>query len=87
MQVSSTGGDSSCSWVAVHALGHNLGRDAGDPSTPHTGECRVKGITPDFILEYFIVLYFNDTAGTPHKWELEFIGRTIQHNSAKVDIG
>ena len=30
MQVSSTGGDSSCSWVFVRALGHNLGRDAGD---------------------------------------------------------
>ena len=30
MQVSSTGGDSSCSWVAVRALGHNLSRDAGD---------------------------------------------------------
>ena len=27
MQVSSTGGDSSYSWVFVHALGHNLGQE------------------------------------------------------------
>ena len=64
-------------WVGIQEI----------PSTPHAGECRAKGNTPDFMLEYFIVPYFDDTAGTPHKWEVGFIGRTIQHNSTNDDIG
>ena len=57
------------------------------PSTPHTGEFRAKGNTPDFMLEHFILLYLDGTALTPHKWEVAFMGRIIQHNSIKDDIG
>ena len=39
------------------------------------------------MLEHFIVPYWNDTAETPHKWEVVFIGMDIQHNSTKDDIG
>ena len=39
------------------------------PSTPQAGEFRAKGNTPDFMLEHFIILYCDVTAGTPHRWE------------------
>ena len=38
------------------------------PSTPQAGGFRVKGNTPDFMLEHFIILYCDVTAGTPHRW-------------------
>ena len=57
------------------------------PSTPQVGEFRVKGNTPDFMLEHFIILYGDVTAGTPHRWGVTLIARTIQHNSTKDDIG
>ena len=57
------------------------------PSTPQAGEFRVKGNTPDFMLEHFIILYFDVTAGTPHRWGVTLMARTIQHNSTKDDIG
>ena len=57
------------------------------PSTPQAGEFRVKGNTPDFMLEHFIILYCDVTAGTPHRWGVTLMARTIQHNSTKDDIG
>ena len=54
------------------------------PSTPHAGAFRVKGNTPDFMLEHFIILYCDVTAGTPHRWGGEtLMARTIQHNWLK----
>ena len=57
------------------------------PSTPQAGEFRAKGNTPDFMLEHFIILYCDVTAGTPHRWGVTLIARAIQHNSTKDDIG
>ena len=53
------------------------------PFTPQAGEFRAKGNTPDFMLEHFIILYCNVTAGTPHRWGVTLIARTIQHNWLK----
>ena len=53
------------------------------PSTPHAGEFRAKGNTPDFMLEHFIILYCDVTAGTPHRWGVTLMARTIQHNWLK----
>ena len=46
------------------------------PSTSQAGEFRVKGNTPDFMLEHFIILYCDVTAGTPHRWggKLSWLG-------------
>ena len=57
------------------------------PSTPQSGEFRSKGNTPDLILEHFIILYCDVTAGTPHRWGVTLMARTVQHNSTKYDIG
>ena len=47
----------------------------------------MKGNTPDFMLEHFIILYCDVTAGTPHRWGVTLMARTIQHNSTADDIG
>ena len=52
-------------------------------STPQAGEFRAKGNTPDFMLEHFIILYCDVTAGTPHRWGVTLMARTIQHNWLK----
>ena len=39
------------------------------PSTPQAGEIRVKGNTPEFMPEHFIILDCAVTAGTPQRWE------------------
>ena len=57
------------------------------PSTPQAGEFRVKGNTSDLMLEHFIILYCDVTAGTPHRWGVTLMASTIQHNSTKDDIG
>ena len=53
------------------------------PSIPHAGEFRVKGNTPDFMLEHFIILYCDVTAGTPQRWGVALMARTIQHEWLK----
>ena len=53
------------------------------PSTPQAGGFRVKGNTPDLMLEHFIMLHCDVTAGTPHRWGLTLMARTIQHNWLK----
>ena len=57
------------------------------PSTPQAGEIRVKGNTPDFMLEHFIILYCDVTAGIPHWWGVTLMARTIQHNWLKQNQG
>ena len=56
------------------------------PSTPQAGEFSAKENTPDFMLEHFIILYCNVTAGTPHRWGVTLMARTIQNNSTEDDI-
>ena len=53
------------------------------PSTPQAGKIRAKGNTPDFMLEHFIILYCDVTAGTPHRLGVTLMARTIQHNWLK----
>ena len=71
MQVSSTGGDSSYSWVFIHALDHNLGKEWAINTTSSCEEVRVKGNTPGVILEHFIVLFLDDTQSPPpvRRWK------------------
>ena len=56
------------------------------PSTPQAGEFSAKGNTPDFMLKHFIILYCDVTAGTPHRWGVTLMARTIQNNSTEDDI-
>ena len=87
MQASSTGGDSSCSWVFVRALGHNLGRKyRRHLQLPTGGEVRAKGNTPDFMLEYFIVPHSDDTVVTPHRWEVTLASRNTAESSMITHI-
>ena len=44
-------------------------RVGSTPSAPSWGEFKVKGNTPDFILEHYIVLSFDGTYVTFHMWE------------------
>ena len=39
--------------------------------------------TPDFMLEHFIILYCDVTAGTPHRWGVTLMARTIKHSWLK----
>ena len=55
-------------WVQVRKI----------PSTPQSGEFRTKGKTPDFMLEHFIHLYCTITAGTPNRWGVTLMARTMQ---------
>ena len=59
------GGDSSYLWVSVRALDHNLGKEWATKTNSSCEEFRVKGNTPDFMLEYFIVLFLDGTQRTP----------------------
>ena len=67
-----SGGDSSYSWVFIHALDCNLGKEWAINISSSCEEFRAKGNTPDFILEHFIVLFLDDTWWTPTRWEVEF---------------
>ena len=59
--------------------GPQFGSRVGEtPSPPHCGQLRVKGNTPDFMLEHFIA-FFIDTLVAPIKWELDSIVKAIQH--------
>ena len=55
------GDDSICPWVSVCALGHSLGKGRTFTLYPLLEGCRAIRNTPDFMLEYFIVLF---SAGT-----------------------
>ena len=77
MQLSSTGGDRPQFGLRVE----------GTPSTPHLGETRMKGNTPDFILEHFIILFSDVTQAAATWWELESTVMAIQHNPTKDEMG
>ena len=47
-------------------------------STPHLGSTGAQGNMPDFMLEHFIVLYFDVTVATPTRWEVVLIEIAIQ---------
>ena len=83
MQASSPGGDISYSWLFVRALGHFVGKGEWDHVTPPGGGLKSKRNTADFILDQFIVFYFNGTAITPawRSWNLTVM--TIQHYHSK----
>ena len=72
-------GGSSCTGPQ---LGYKFRRT---PSTPQAREFRAKGNTPDFMLEHFIMLYCDVTAGTSHRCGggVTLMARTIQHNWLK----
>ena len=48
------------------------------PSTPHSGEFRAKGNTPDFILEHIITLFSEVIQAAPTWEELESTVIAIQ---------
>ena len=47
----------------------------------------MKGNTPDFILEHFLVLFSDVTQAAPTQGELESTVMAIQYNPTKDEIG
>ena len=89
MWLLSAGGDSSCSWVVICALGHNLGFEWRDhvSSSPRGVQSEME-THADFIFGHFIILSSDGTRVSPTRWELESTVMAIQHNlTQRVEIG